>query len=704
MDRTDYPLGFSECDHSLGICWFYPAYRGIWTGERPRRLFHIDTRAWTRVLGGSEYDEASGISVANDGSIFITGFTDTNLDGQTNNGSKDAFLAKYNSNGSKAWTKLLGGPNWDVAKGVSTAWDGSVYITGVTLSSLDNQTNNGWTYAEDAGDAFLTKYNSNGSKSWTRLLGGTGREIANGVSTASDGSIYITGVANSAYDDETNTYSLFDGQAISGGADAFLAKYNSDGSKAWTKLLGEIAYGVSTASDGSVYIAGVTDDILDDQSNGGDKAIFLAKYNSSGSKAWEKLVRFTEFYPPYTIGITTSGNGSIFIAAQEFLYKYNSDGSRAWTSLLDDNPPFNGISSSGVSTASDGSIYVTGKVITGRWSYIGGGYDQPTIVTSSSDGYITKVNSNGSKVWTKLLGDAYGGSSASGIATTSDGSIYIAGEAAKDALLVKYNFDESYTITPSSTSINEATTLTNTISTTNVSSGKILYYALSGAGITAADFSSGTLSGSVTIGSDGVFTFAHALKSDLTTEGAETLDIKLFTDSKRTAQVGTTASVIINDSSMSPLKSIFTGTIGVDAITGNSANNMIAGLGGKDTLAGLVGLDSFKYALNHSLLSGYDHITDFAIGMDKLDGPKVVSKVNLKELERVSALNQKRIAAVLTSENFKANGAATFLLGPGTTVRTFLVLNDKKAGFSSATDAIIEITGFTGNLTDLAII
>jgi hypothetical protein len=149
---------------------------------------------------------------------------------------------------------------------------------------------------------------------------------------------------------------------------------------------------------------------------------------------------------------------------------------------------------------------------------------------------------------------------------------------------------------------------------------------------------------------------------------------------------------------------VLTGTAKADTLRGTVGDDLITGLSGKDTLTGLGGEDTFKYALNHSLLSGYDRITDFAIGTDKIDGPKGVSAVNLKELGRVSALNQKSIATVLTNKVFTRNGAAAFTYGSGTAVRTFLALNDKKAGFSSATDAVIEITGFTGNLTDLTVI
>ena len=110
----------------------------------------------------------------------------------------------------------------------------------------------------------------------------------------------------------------------------------------------------------------------------------------------------------------------------------------------------------------------------------------------------------------------------------------------------------TYSLTPSSTSINEGSTLTTTVGTTNVESGTALYYSLSGTGITTADFSSGSLTGSGTVSSSGSFSFSHTLANDLTTEGTETLNIKLYSDSSRSTQVGSTASVSILDTSVTP--------------------------------------------------------------------------------------------------------------------------------------------------------
>ena len=141
-----------------------------------------------------------------------------------------------------------------------------------------------------------------------------------------------------------------------------------------------------------------------------------------------------------------------------------------------------------------------------------------------------------------------------------------------------------------------------------------------------------------------------------------------------------------------------------NSLTGNSESNVLVGGVGRDVLTGLGGSDTFRFGLLDSRLSDYDHITDLVIGVDRVDGPKAVSAANVRELGRVSTLTEEAIAAMLTPGQFLANQAATFTYQSDTEFRTFLVLNNGTSGFSAASDAVAEITGYSGSLTNLAII
>ena len=137
----------------------------------------------------------------------------------------------------------------------------------------------------------------------------------------------------------------------------------------------------------------------------------------------------------------------------------------------------------------------------------------------------------------------------------------------------------TYTLTPSTSSINEGSTLTTSVATTDVASGTTLYYSLSGSGINTSDFSSGALTGSGTVGSNGSFSFSHTFANDLTTEGTETLNIKLYADSSRSTQVGSTASVSINDTSITATQPAVISIVGAIVIEGNVSTVLISRTG-----------------------------------------------------------------------------------------------------------------------------
>jgi Ca2+-binding RTX toxin-like protein len=170
---------------------------------------------------------------------------------------------------------------------------------------------------------------------------------------------------------------------------------------------------------------------------------------------------------------------------------------------------------------------------------------------------------------------------------------------------------------------------------------------------------------------------------------ATRLDSIFFSNVEQFTVIGTTKDDTIRTSG------------GNDIINASLGNDIIVGRAGKDILTGGTGSDIFQYEYrSDSLLGNYDVIKDLAIGNDFIDGPVALTAAQVKELGNVAALTEVSIKQVLTSTNFVANGASTFTYG----TRTFLGINDSIAGYSASSDAIIEITGFTGSLTNLAII
>ncbi len=146
------------------------------------------------------------------------------------------------------------------------------------------------------------------------------------------------------------------------------------------------------------------------------------------------------------------------------------------------------------------------------------------------------------------------------------------------------------------------------------------------------------------------------------------------------------------------------GGTGDDFLAGDADADLLIGGAGADTLRGGRGKDTFRYlSLDDSLLSGFDKIRDLNIRRDTIEGPGKVDAADLKQLGTAASLAEADIQAILSASDFVSNGAATFTTSGRRGTRTFLAINDGTAGFSAIDDAIIEITGFTGNLSNLSL-
>ncbi|MFN9561045.1 MAG: LamG-like jellyroll fold domain-containing protein, partial [Dolichospermum sp.] len=138
---------------------------------------------------------------------------------------------------------------------------------------------------------------------------------------------------------------------------------------------------------------------------------------------------------------------------------------------------------------------------------------------------------------------------------------------------------------------------------------------------------------------------------------------------------------------------VMTGNTGNNTLDGGAGNDRLTGGTGNDTLIGGLGTDRFDYrTLSGSVFGNFDVITDFNATADLF----LVSTAptRFSNAGSVSTLDTTGIAARLTNTVFTANSAAQFTFG----TRSFVAINDATAGFNATTDAIIEVTGFTGTL------
>ena len=116
--------------------------------------------SWTKQLGSSGHEFGLGVTTDSSDNIYVSGNTWGGLGGKKHEGKSDIFLIKFNSSGTKKWIRQFGtsGDDKGSYKGVTTDSSDNIYVTGWTQGGLDGNTNSGYE------DIILIKYNSSGTK------------------------------------------------------------------------------------------------------------------------------------------------------------------------------------------------------------------------------------------------------------------------------------------------------------------------------------------------------------------------------------------------------------------------------------------------------------------------------------------------------------------------------------------------------------
>lgn len=233
-------------------------------------------KQWTRIWGSGNDDYAQSASVDGAGNVYVAGYTLGAFDGQTNTGYWDFCLTKYNSSGTKQWSRIWGSPDYDMALAVAVDTTGNIYVAGQTKGSIDGQSPAGdW-------DICLTKFNSAGTRVWSKLWGSIRTDWGSGLAIAL-GSVYVSGYTDGS----------FDGQSNNGGNDFFVTRLTTDGTRLWSRIWGsatnDTAYAASADPAGNVCVSGCTEGAFDGQSNAGGWDLCMSKVSSDGVRKWSRI-------------------------------------------------------------------------------------------------------------------------------------------------------------------------------------------------------------------------------------------------------------------------------------------------------------------------------------------------------------------------------------------------------------------------------
>lgn len=340
--------------------------------------------SYMKTLGGTDYDEARAVATTSDGSIVLAGFSNS-----FNSNSYDVFVTKLSSDGLLTWSRTLGGSNDDRAFALGITADDAIAVAGRTAS-----------YGAGNNDVILAKWWNNGTLAWVNTFGGTGYDAAYALTTLSDGGIVAAGY--------TDSFGVSNG-------DVFLAKWEGDGTLAWSKTFGgagfDEAYALTTTPDGDIIVAGALD-----SSGPATTDAFLAKWRADGTLVWAQVLRGAAYDEIYALSTTlsgeimTAGRTTSFGAGSYdvLLAKWLSDGTLVWAMTLGGG---NNDFARALVTLSDGVMTA------GYTDSFGAGSD---------DILFTRWWNNGTLAWAQTFGGAsFDG--AYGLTSTPDQGVVAAG-------------------------------------------------------------------------------------------------------------------------------------------------------------------------------------------------------------------------------------------------------------------------------------
>lgn len=567
-----------------------------------RRTLLTGSLSWTTGWGSSGVDDiAYGTAVDPSGAVYVAGQTQTaglSTTGMTPfQGNNDGYLAKLNPDRSVAWFTYIGGPWFDIAKGVTVSSDGSIYVVGWTGSA------EGWlSHPDGYGTSFVAKFQADGTRTWIRSLGEDYTRAA-GVAADRSGNVYVAA-------ETADSLAISGGGDLTrnGGYDAILFKLDSSGNTLWGTYIGgsknesisgyhyEYSNCLAVDASGNAFIVGRT-------SGGG----------------WAKGGYDTSF------GGQTDG----------FVTKVTASGAIAWTSYL-------GTTSSddarGVAVDASGNVYVTGSTsteISSATNWVSGGYD--TLKDNGTDGFLVKLSPTGARKWSTFLSGTnaisrhtYG---AEGYAVTVDpaGNAYVTGQT-QDSGLGRSGFDSTYGGKGDAfvLKVNSTGTVSwfSYIGGAGEELGTGIAFSSTGylyvSGIKAAGYLD---SGQANVFVSRIVTQAPLAVSGTT--GADTISLSMVNGRLRVTRNGKNtdyslwqiSSITVNGLGGNDRLTVGTGVKGVtlkggdgnDVLTGGDSNDYLDGGNGNDTLRGGSGNDTLYGQAGADKLYG-------GLGNDKLYG------------------------------------------------------------------------------------
>jgi len=409
------------------------------------------TIQWQNCLGGTytQFDslimcclntgdeDFQKIRTTNDnGYILIGSAGSLNYDVIGNHGYTDIWVVKLNNSGNLLWQKCIGGSSYDYGFDIQQTTDGGYILCGYTRSSDGDVIgfHGGNPYDPDNNnDILVCKLSSTGVIQWIKALGGFSDDKGYGIKQTLDGGFVVVGKTKSNNNGDVVGFTQGNGVYD---YDAWAVKLNTTGTIQWSKCFGNIKNeyfnSIEQLNGGGYYFCGSSASFYG-AGNHGKSDYWVVKSDLQGNFLWQKqfggslddlnsTFRKTNNHGFLLTGHTFSFNGDVtqnnninFDKCDVWSLNIDSLGNILWErshgGTLNDY-------GSDIIPTSDGGYAIS--------AYTNSFNGDVSNNYGSGDGWMIKLNANGSTQWEKCFGGIEGDATNS-ILQTNDGGFALAG-------------------------------------------------------------------------------------------------------------------------------------------------------------------------------------------------------------------------------------------------------------------------------------
>ncbi|MFM9985847.1 MAG: T9SS type A sorting domain-containing protein [Flavobacteriales bacterium] len=261
----------------------------------------------------NQYDQANALFVDDAGNVYVTGESDRDITGVTND---DFLTIKLSPTGDLLWAQRMNGAGnaTDRAEAVVVDASGNSFVTGRSENGNDD-------------DYRTIKYDANGNELWAVNYDNGGNDRAVDMGIDDSGNIYVTGRRDNGNNDDYTT-----------------VKYNTSGALVYTKILDFVdddrPEGIAVNGDGSFAVTGRSDANANATINWN---YYTVKYDAAGTQQWTATYNGIANNDDVAVAVDLNADGQVVVTGYSdsdntininnniVSILYNNAGTQIWT-------------------------------------------------------------------------------------------------------------------------------------------------------------------------------------------------------------------------------------------------------------------------------------------------------------------------------------------------------------------------------------